>query len=118
MWPALGSLHCSTKVTYSSPFFLTLKSLAPVSMSSSLILSLRLAMVVLQGLAILPLSLFLSLRTAVTPALLRTCWARSGTPFLVFTRSSLKAVISSQLFLMWTFSCSRVLLKLTLSCLC
>ena len=63
MVQALGSLHCSMKEKYSSPVFLTLKSPAPVPMSSSLISSVLLTMVAPQGLATLRLSLFLSLRT-------------------------------------------------------
>ena len=50
-------------------------------------------------------------RRTEMPALIRKCWARSDTPFSVITRSGLKATTSSHIFLMYSSSICRILLK-------
>mmetsp|Transcript_6791 Transcript_6791/g.28099 ORF Transcript_6791/g.28099 Transcript_6791/m.28099 type:complete len:227 (+) Transcript_6791:3909-4589(+) len=68
---ALGSLQSTKKEKYSSPSFSTLKRPAPVPMSSSLSSSTRCTMEAPVARAMRLLSVFLTLRSAVMPALHR-----------------------------------------------
>mmetsp|Transcript_62242 Transcript_62242/g.126486 ORF Transcript_62242/g.126486 Transcript_62242/m.126486 type:complete len:247 (+) Transcript_62242:425-1165(+) len=94
MVQAVGSLHSSRKLKYSSPYLRTSNRPQAVPMSSSVISSGRLTMVAPVTRAIRLLSLLRTRRSAVTPALTKKCWAKSETPFSVMTISGLNRRMS------------------------